>query len=533
MTTFDVIVIGTGFGGAVAACRLAQAGARVLVLERGRRWTKDQFPRSPTDAWFYDHRKPHKSNGWLDLRLYRGMAVAQGAGVGGGSLCYSSVVIEAGPELFGPGWPAELSLAELKPYYERAQQMLAVQVIPDGQLTQRYKLMRQAAQREGFADRFHSVPLAVSFDPQWNYDLPQPHSPRHSRTFTNPQGQVQGTCIHLGTCDIGCDVRAKNTLDLNYLAAAESAGADVRPLHRARFVRPVVDGQRYEVAFERIADGALEPGTVRADKVVLAAGSLGSTELLLRSRDQYATLPAVSPALGSRWSANANVLTPDIYSNPADVQQTVGPTISAGLDFMDGSVAGQRFMLEDDGFPNFLLNTVNAKLRSQWFSPFVWLLKRHLQRHVVSNNPLAGVMVWLGVGVDAADGRLRLKRRLVPPFDFDLDLDWRIRESRTVIDTILNLHARLSRANGGHLEVPLYWSLLRSLVTVHPLGGCAIGTSPATGVVDHRGQVFGYPGLFVVDGASLPGAVGHNPSLTIAALAERAAHLMMQEVRHA
>jgi cholesterol oxidase len=526
MSDWDVIVVGSGFGGAVTACRLAQAGARVLVLERGRRWTRDQYPRGPQDAWFYDHRQPHKHNGWLDLRLYPGMAVAQGAGVGGGSLCYSSVIMEADPQLFGAGWTPELTHADLQPYYQRARDMLGSQTIPDGQLTQRYKLMRQAAQRELLLERFKRAPLAVSFDPEWNYDLPRARSPHQSRSFTNAQGQVQGTCVHLGNCDMGCDVRAKNTLDLNYLAAAESAGAQIRPLHRARFVAP--RGNGYEVALHRIHDGQLTHGLERADHVVLAAGSLGSTEVLLRSRDEYRTLPRVSRVLGSRWSANANVLTPDLYSNPADVQQSMGPTISGFMDFMDGSVRGERFVLEDDGFPNLLLNAIRAAPRSQWLSPLTWLLRTHLRRQLRSNNPLAGVMVWLGAGIDAGDGGLRLKRGVLPPWQRELSLDWNSKRSRAVIETILDLHRRLSRANGGRLQVPLYWSLLHALVTVHPLGGCRIGAGPDDGVVDHRGQVFGHPGLYVVDGATMRGPVGRNPSLTIAAIAERAAHLIVQ-----
>src|SRR5438105_6352370 len=119
MPEFDAIVIGSGFGGAVMACRMAQAGARVLVLERGRRWSKDEYPRGPGDAWLYDHRKPHKANGWLDLRFLKGMAIAQGAGVGGGSLCYSSVVMEAGPERFAaPARPAELPGVQVPRCYE-------------------------------------------------------------------------------------------------------------------------------------------------------------------------------------------------------------------------------------------------------------------------------------------------------------------------------------------------------------------------------------------------------------------------------
>ena len=133
MPAYDVIVIGSGFGGAVVACRLAQAGARVLVLERGRRWTPDQYPRGADDAWLYDPRRPQKHNGWLDLRLYRGMAVAQGAGVGGGSLCYSSVLLEADEAFFQGGWPPEITRAELAPDYERVSRMLAARPVPPGQ----------------------------------------------------------------------------------------------------------------------------------------------------------------------------------------------------------------------------------------------------------------------------------------------------------------------------------------------------------------------------------------------------------------
>src|SRR5262245_46731421 len=123
-TRFDVIVVGSGFGGAVAACRLSAAGARVLVLERGRRWTPDQYPRKLGDPWLYDHARPEKKNGWLDLRLFPRMAVVAGAGVGGGSLCYSSVLLEAAAERFTTGWPSAITRAELEPHYAVARRML-------------------------------------------------------------------------------------------------------------------------------------------------------------------------------------------------------------------------------------------------------------------------------------------------------------------------------------------------------------------------------------------------------------------------
>jgi cholesterol oxidase len=525
---FDVIVIGSGFGGAVVACRLAQAGARVLVLERGRRWTKDQYPRKAADAWLFEHTKPEKLNGWLDLRFFKGMAVAQGAGVGGGSLCYSSVVMEANPKRFEQGWLPEITYSELVPYYDKVRKMMGVRPIPPEQHTQRYQLMQQAAQKLGYSDRFQSLPLAVSFDPEWNYNLPDPLNEKHSKQFVNHQGQKQGTCIHLGNCDIGCDVHAKNTLDLNYIPAAERHSAEVRPLHLVRYIQP--DGDGYRVIFDRIEDGKFIRGEEQGKIVVIAAGSLGSTELLLRCRDQYRTLPQVSRSLGKNWSANANVLTPDFYSKDVKVRQSIGPTITAAIDFTDGSFEGESFIIEDDGFPNLLLNAVTAKLNSgNGFNPFALALRNHLRRGLDEKNPLSNVMVWLGAGVDAADGQLSLGRNWLAPWKKDIKLNWNVGQSKAAIDAILNLQEQLSQANGGHLYVPLYWKLLRSLLTVHPLGGCKMGNTVEDGVVDHKGEVFGYKNLYVADGAILPQAVGRNPSMTIAALAERVAHLMVRD----
>lgn len=516
---YDAIIIGSGFGGSAAAYRLSAAGARVLVLERGRRWTKDEYPRKPGDAWLFAPHKPASHNGWLDLRFFKGMTVVQGAGVGGGSLCYSSVVVEATPECFLRGWPPEISAAEMTPYYDRVRKMLSAKPIPPGQHTSRAELVERAARRLGYEHRLKSLPLAVTFDPDWNYDLQDPLDPRHSKPFVNDQGQPQGTCVHLGNCDIGCDVRAKNTLDLNYIPAAEKLGAEVRPLHVVQLIEPVAAG--YRVIFDRIENGKLVRGHETAEKVVVAAGSLGSTELLLRCRDIYRTLRNVSGQLGSGWSANANVLTPDVYPADAGIRQGIGPTISAGLDFMDGADAGQRFMIEDDGFPNLLHNALSSlDFVSRW-RPLAWMLRRHLRRSLGEPNPLGNVMMWLGAGVDAGDGQLKLARSLLCPWHRKLNLKWNVRASRPVIDAILAAHGRLSRSGGGKLRIPFYWKLFRSLLTVHPLGGCKMGSVPGDGVVDHRGEVFGHRKLYVADGAILPVPIGRNPSMTIAALGER------------
>lgn len=544
---FDAIVIGTGFGGAVSACRLAEAGARTLVLERGRRWSPATYPRRSTDPWLYHVRHPEKHHGWLDLRFFHGMAVAQGAGVGGGSLCYSSVVMEADPDVFADPWPPEVTYGELAPHYAKLREMLRLGPIPEKQRTHRFDLLRRAAERLGWGDRLESVPLAISFDPDYHYGLPDPIDARHSKRFVNPQGVEQGTCVHLGNCDIGCDVQAKNTLDLNYVPAAEAKGAEVRPLHVVRSIEPVRSGAGtgYRVRWDEIRDGRLVPGSAEAERVVLAAGSLGSTELLLRCRDEHGTLPGISRRLGDRWSANANFLAPARYPREVEVNQGIGPTISAGLNFMDGAFAeeggGERFYVEDDGFPNVLLEAVRSRLSAGgngWFGRR--LAKRlkidleakiddRLERGFDEINPTRQMMVWLGEGIDAADGRLHLRRRLLSPWKRELSLDWDVGPSRAVIERIIDAHQRLSGVEGGDLRVPVWWRLAKALVTVHPLGGCAMGRSAEDGVVDHRGEVFGYPRLYVADGAVLPKPTGRNPSMTIGALAERTAELMTRD----
>lgn len=520
----DAIVIGSGFGGAITACRLAEKGMKVLILERGRRWDVQHYPRKAGDAWIFNHNDPARHNGWLDMRFFKHMTVAQAAGVGGGSLAYSSVALEANPEIFKQGWPTEINYAELKPYYDKVAREMNLQVVPDGQLTQRFKLAREAAHNLGYGDRFTKASLAVSFSEDWNYELEDPFNPKHSRQFINAHGQRQGTCIHLGNCDLGCDVRAKNGLDLNYIPRAEQQGAEVRPLHLVRFIQP--QGGKYRVVFDCLENGRMIPGEETAQRVIVAAGSLGTTELLLRCRDQYRTLPLLSPLLGMHWSGNANFISMGTYSGKGRVNQSTGPSISSVLDFTDGSFEGQRFVVEDDGFPNLILNALKAYLDIRVKSAFGQSLLKEFEEHRRDDNLLRNVMLWLGAGMDAADGQLRLKRRWFIPWKKALDLIWEAERSEGVLDAMKKMHRNLTEATGGHPHVPATWSLFKSLLTLHPLGGCKMGVSPESGVVNHLGHVMGYPNLIVVDGAILPTSTGRNPSHTIAALAERiAAHV--------
>lgn len=528
-TDFDAVVIGSGFGGAITTCRLAEAGYKVLVLERGRRWDVKDYPRELGDAWIWNHEHPESEHGWLDFRVFPSMAVAQGAGVGGGSLIYANISVEAKPDLFQLGWPPEISYEELKPYYEKVGQMLMIQKVPSNQWPERTRLMKEGAEKTGFGDRFGLLDLAVTFDPDWNYSLEDPHNVKLSKKFINPQGQEQGTCVQLGNCDIGCEVKAKNTLDLNYIPLAEKHHAEVRPLHLVRCITPINGG--YRVLFDRIDGSSLRSGSVTGRVVVVAAGSLGSTELLLRCRDEFKTLPNLSPFLGKNWSSNGDFLTPSFHPG-RNILPTRGPTITSFIDFLgDRNVGGVHFFVEDGGFPDVLRNYLEEKAKKPARGLLARTVLETIQSFLRQPNAFNNTMPWFAQGRDAADGRLYLRRQWWIFGKRILDLEWDIAKSEKTINAIIEMHKKLARATGGDPLVPLTWTLAKYLVTPHPLGGCNMGTTAENGVVNHKGEVFGYRNLYVADAAIIPEAIGANPSKTIAALAERAVKLIKDEGR--
>jgi cholesterol oxidase len=206
------------------------------------------------------------------------------------------------------------------------------------------------------------------------------------------------------------------------------------------------------------------------------------------------------------------------------VRPTRGPTITAAVDFLDGSHGGQRFFIEDGGFPDLAGNYLKGLASSTSEDPWVKGLINTLRFLVSGSDPFRHVMPWFAQGRDAANGTLSLKLNR-------LFLEWDARESAPTIEAIVEGHRRFARATGGLPMAPLTWTVGRDLITPHPLGGCNMGTSPDRGVVSHAGEVFGYRNLYVADGAIVPEALGLNPSKTIAALAERIAALIVAERR--
>jgi cholesterol oxidase len=520
---FDAIVVGSGFGGAVSACRLAAAGVKVMVLERGRRWSPATFPRAPHDPWLWDDRDPLARHGWFDFRVFPNMSVVQGAGVGGGSLVYANISVDAKPDTFEHGFPPEIRFGTLAPHYAEVGRMLGVRPVPLHQIPARTKLLKEAATNAGYEHRFRQLDLAVTFDDTWSDQLPDPYSAAHSRSHVNQFGIEQGTCVHLGNCDIGCDVNARNTLDLNYLAAAQRDGAEVRPLHIVRRIHPVPGG--FEVHVEEIGATALRPDVLTASVVILSAGSLGSTEILLRSR-AAGSLPDLSDQVGRGWSSNGDFLTPAFHFL-REVNPTRGPTITAAIDLLDGEFQGKGIFIEDGGIPDvgraFLERFVNEPHADPRAHTLIASILPLLGRADIFRH----VMPWFAQARDAADGRLHLEGR---PGATHLALDWDVTASQPTIEAVAALHRKLAFLTAGVPLTPVTWTSGHDLVTPHPLGGCNMGTDPQNGVVNHRGAVFNYPGLYVADGSIVPKALGLNPSKTIAALAERIAMELVMEL---
>jgi cholesterol oxidase len=518
-SSYDVIVVGSGFGGGVTACRLAEAGLSVCVLERGRRFGRDDFIESPSQApsmLFHDRLNP---NGLFDVRMMRDVTVITAAGVGGGSLVYANVQLRAPAAVFDERWPAAINRVELDPWYDLTEDALdPVQTPPIPELD---KVRAFAAMGRHAGKEAELLPIAVHFGAARNHPF---------------SGVPQEGCQNLGRCDLGCPVHAKNTVDITYIARAETHGAEVYASHDVRDLRaPERPGGPWTVGFRDLMRE--RGGTVEAPTVVLAAGTLGSTRLLLRNRRR---LPDLSPALGSRFSGNGDALGMAFDPAAADVRgarNDHGPVMTSKLDYTDD----RRLIVADGGLPanfdvlldvargvNVIRGWRRALLRLRHWLTHAGLSDQRLRpRHVAvrERSPDTDALVFLMIGRDAADGQMRLT-----PLFHRLDIRWSKAGSAQLFADLERTANELAKAADAQPFYALEGGPLSTFATVHPLGGCPMADDPALGVVDDMGRVYHLPGLYVLDGSIIPTALGVNPSKTIAALAERAAQRLAEEL---
>jgi cholesterol oxidase len=552
MNDYDAVVIGSGFGGSVTAARLAERGWRVLVLERGRPYPPGSFPRTPREIGqgFWD--PPSGRYGMFDLWSFSDVNAVVSSGLGGGSLIYANVLLRKPADTFvdddDEAWP--IAYDDLEEHYARVERVLTPAPYPDrlARLTPKNVAMREAAAAMEPAREWEASPLAISFpaDDRAPGD-PLPDDP------DNLHGARRFACRLCGECDLGCNYGAKNTLDHTYLSLAARDGAEIRTLCQVRTIAPA-DG-RWLVAYDQHVDARdgidprlLDPDdspqrTVSARHVVVSAGTVGTAKLLLSNAD---TLGPIAK-LGEGFSTNGDLLTFAWETREAEpgadgkrswrfLDMARGPVITGSIRWSDDeSLTGRMFQIQDAGVPALgewlfhalelpgdvwaarrkLLRRVWDKLRGERESSVGGELAALFGQGYAS----AAMLPLLGMGRDVPGGRFYLDA------DGDLECSWSEQHSAAVFEAIGDASGDIATALGGELRhVPA-----AHLITVHPLGGCAMSDDPARGVVDTRGNVHGHPGLHVADGSVMPGPVGPNPSLTIAAVADRFADAMIED----
>jgi cholesterol oxidase len=520
---FDVLIIGSGYGGAVCAARLAarrRPGVKIGVLERGLEWVPGTFPNSLANfspisrrsSWLREQ-LAHNPLGLFGFYNQGDVTVVTGDGLGGGSLINCAVVMEAEEEVFQqPAWPVELrSKTVLRPYYERARLMLAPQRTPEGRfppkLTAHLGTAAVLAKRGTWpADVAYALPLAVTFADR-----------------KNAQGMRQHACVQCGDCTTGCNVGAKHSLDKNYLPLAWSGGALLFTQAEVERIEKADDGYRVHCVL-RSSRFFENRDVVTARTVIVAAGTVGTNEILLRSRDAGGL--AVSEWLGKGFSANGNHVwfvdyqTSDtaVTTNTGGVgvaagtpAAPVGPTIQGIIDFRRADRPLVRHVvIEDLAHPSALAPGVAS------------LTLADLNRAIT----------LLACGHDTADGEIRLEND-------EASVRWPGYTDQACRAEMAVLLTQYATAYGGRAR-PFAPG---GPTTAHPLGGCRMAATAAEGVVNHRGEVFDttpgrdgravQPGLYVADASIIPSALGNNPLLTITALAERIAELILEEPANA
>jgi cholesterol oxidase len=575
----DVVVVGSGFGGAVAALRFAEAGHRVTVLERGP-WIERDGYHIDLD-WFW---LPHRNRFGMNEVRRRGKRILPwlGAGVGGGSHVFAGTLKRA--EDFS-GYPEGISAEELSPYYELAEDMMGTTPYPDyppySDVRATQLLLgvgEELAEREpDLVEDYGVVPLAISFAPEGE---------EPGAEFVNQHGAKQRYFDPHEQSLLGGDIGAKNTLDKNYLHLAQEQGAEIQPLTQVDRIEPL-DGGGYRLDYTRyvpetrwgkrwmrkwlprFASTSDERGEIRARRVVLAAGAVGSTEILLRGRDVHGTLPELSDTLGGRYTTNGDFLSlilpfrgifvawaafivmvvalflsnwwmlgggalayygQLLFSRKA-FDPDIGTTNSDYIRFRGLHGRSQGAYIESGRYPTPL------RLGLAVFLSVLGLYHPNRYRSIIRVTRTVGWLIppfgalarsWpiplLKMGRDDSVGTMKLDRRGEVEIEFDLA------PNRAFYRYLDDLGKKVARAARAFWVPNILFKIFGKLEIPHNQGGVPMGESAADGVVDHAGRVFHYPDLMVLDGSIMPTSPGPNPALTILALTERAMPILVEQL---
>ena len=521
---YDVTVIGSGFGGSVMALRLAEAGLRVVVLEQGGRVGSARIEEARESFRRFAWLPKARLFGYFAQHLFEHVSVTAGVGVGGGSLVYGAVLLRPDEEtLSDPGWRAlgPDAFEQLKPYFERAERMLGV--VDNPRQSSQDRWLKEVAKGAGAEDTYALTRVGIHFAETAD-EAPDP--------YFGGEGPARAACAFCGECLGGCPLGAKNTLDLNYLYLAERLGAEVRPWHQADVITPLESGG-YRITSRDPRSGRAQ-AELTSERVIVSAGVIGTLTLLLRCRDEVGSLPRLSARLGERVRTNSEAIVGVYHEDPPE-------------DLLDGVAISSRFfpdklthitqnrfppayrfmrafatpMAEGARFSTRLKTIASRALRSPGA-----ILRRARERDWHEHVTVLTVMQRREseLAFDYAPsrrGRGGLRSKLV--------------EGRKAPPVHLPVAAQTARslaerAGGEPFDLALS-SVANVATTAHILGGCLMGESASEGVIDSDHEVHHYPGLYVVDASAVPINLGLNPSLTIAAMAERAASRLIATLR--
>ncbi|MEU5051241.1 GMC family oxidoreductase [Streptomyces sp. NPDC021096] len=534
MTTFDydVIVIGSGFGGSVSALRLSEKGYRVGVLEAGRRFTRDTLPRNSWDLRNYLWAPALGLYGIQRIHLLGNVMVLAGAGVGGGSLNYANTLYVPPKAFFDdPQWASITDWEqELRPYYEQARRMLGVRLNPT--TTPSDVHLKAAAERMGVGESFHLAPVGVFFGDGEDGDgsararpgaeVPDP--------YFGGAGPARKACVECGECMTGCRHGAKNTLGENYLHLAERAGAVIHPMTTVVALTEHADGGYRVLTVPTGRRRTARPRVLRAERVVVAAGTYGTQTLLHTMRDK-GLLPRLSERLGELTRTNSEALVgaqttarryraahgrtpdftrgvaitssvhPDAHTHIEPVRYGKGSNAMGGLSILQVPVGTRMpravaFAARCARHPVLLLRSLSNRRWSE--RTIIGLVMQSLDNSLTTYRRPGGVGKAL---LTARQGHGAPNPRQIPV----------AAEAARLIAREINGFAG---SNVGEL--------MGTPLTAHFIGGCPIGPDPSRGVIDPYHRLYGHPGISVVDGAAVSANLGVNPSLTITAQAERA-----------
>lgn len=522
---FDVIIIGSGFGGSVSALRLSEKGYSVGVMEMGRRWSPENMPSTNWKVWDFLWRPLLGLRGFFSLRFFRHVMVLHGNAVGGGSVTYANTLLVPPNSVWTDGsWVGLDDWESVMPsHYATAKQMLGVN--KNQRLAAADRALEKMAIAQGRHDTFYTTDVGVFFGDKDDTS----GGKRYPDPYFNGEGPDRHSCIGCGSCMTGCIYNAKNSLDKNYLYLAEKKGAQVFEQTRVDDVRPLEnsDGDKGYEIFTSHGTSLFRKNKRRftAKKIIFSASSLGSQELLFKLK-QSGSMPNISDELGKRVRTNAESL--------------LALRFPGGEDMSKGVAIGSGFYLDDYthieatryGKGHDLLSLLFTPLtggKPGLIRPFLWLatlllsLIRHPVKTLRACNPFGfakETIIFLCMQTIEGHLNMRYRRPWYFPFIKVLQTEGEpIPSFIPAANKFVADSAAQMNGMGASMVSELFFNIP---TTAHCMGGCGMGESPKSGVIDSQNRLFGYKNAYVCDGSMLGANLGVNPSLTITALSERA-----------